>query len=511
MFLLSFSEKGRKLFIGGLSSNARKENLEHELKKYGDISNIWVARNPPGFAFVEFSKAFDAEKAVRALDGMNICGSRIRVEFSHSNKAASSFRWLLAHFKFLDPHASEYPCSGAGNDSTRNRQDHTGTFRGAAPQFSSVTNLTAPSATDASFHRYGSPASKRRDDTFRRAGYAQINATRRDNLGPSTAVGGLPYRSDITIPGASSLAAPSAPRLSFEQLTALYHVNPELATAAAAAVLANGSGYAGLAPSGQHSAAGANPYVTSATEELLRNILSPTFMHSGGASGFGASGNGFANNMSSLGTSNIRRTPVRGPADRRRSRSRSPIDHQRFPRRDRERDSERDRKRVRDRIEDSFNPTGDRLPLIACPDRFTPGSSFPTAPRSPRLKRGLRHSASPSSLPAPYFSHAGRRRSRDRSRSNDRSGTKDPSATREQPRTRSRRDEFDLSGAEDETNRQFPEGSRERRPQQERASRERRSRGAEDHEHTATPSQASSRSSRTTSKPADRSDDRRRR
>lgn len=34
-----------------------------------DFIYSWVARNPPGFAFVEFEDRRDAEDAVRGLDG----------------------------------------------------------------------------------------------------------------------------------------------------------------------------------------------------------------------------------------------------------------------------------------------------------------------------------------------------------------------------------------------------------------------------------------------------------
>lgn len=44
--------------------------LNHHLIKYRPLKNIWIARNPPGFSFVEFDDPRDAEDAVRGLDGM---------------------------------------------------------------------------------------------------------------------------------------------------------------------------------------------------------------------------------------------------------------------------------------------------------------------------------------------------------------------------------------------------------------------------------------------------------
>ena len=45
-----------------------KEEIEESFSKYGTLRNVWVARNPPGFAFVEFEDPRDAEYDVRALD-----------------------------------------------------------------------------------------------------------------------------------------------------------------------------------------------------------------------------------------------------------------------------------------------------------------------------------------------------------------------------------------------------------------------------------------------------------
>ncbi|CAH8436197.1 unnamed protein product [Schistosoma turkestanicum] len=85
-----FQEKCRKLYIGGLVENVLKDDLVRELSKCGELVDVWVARNPPGFAFAEYVKSSDAEKAVRSLDGVNVCGSRIRVEFAHGGRTKSA-------------------------------------------------------------------------------------------------------------------------------------------------------------------------------------------------------------------------------------------------------------------------------------------------------------------------------------------------------------------------------------------------------------------------------------
>ena len=40
-----------KVYIGNLGNNASKYDLEDAFAKYGPLKNVWVARNPPGFAF----------------------------------------------------------------------------------------------------------------------------------------------------------------------------------------------------------------------------------------------------------------------------------------------------------------------------------------------------------------------------------------------------------------------------------------------------------------------------
>ncbi|XP_039959175.1 uncharacterized protein LOC120773984 isoform X1 [Bactrocera tryoni] len=71
-----------KVYVGNLGSSASKYEIENAFSKYGPLRNVWVARNPPGFAFVEFEDRRDAEDATRGLDGTRCCGTRIRVEMS---------------------------------------------------------------------------------------------------------------------------------------------------------------------------------------------------------------------------------------------------------------------------------------------------------------------------------------------------------------------------------------------------------------------------------------------
>ncbi|KAG0723891.1 RNA-binding protein 1 [Chionoecetes opilio] len=58
-----------KVYVGNLGNADAKHELESAFSKYGPLVNVWVARNPPGFAFVEFEDPRDAEDSVRALDG----------------------------------------------------------------------------------------------------------------------------------------------------------------------------------------------------------------------------------------------------------------------------------------------------------------------------------------------------------------------------------------------------------------------------------------------------------
>uniref|UniRef100_A0A3Q2QPW0 Serine/arginine-rich splicing factor 3 n=1 Tax=Fundulus heteroclitus TaxID=8078 RepID=A0A3Q2QPW0_FUNHE len=79
-----------KVYVGNLGNNGNKTELERAFGYYGPLRSVWVARNPPGFAFVEFEDPRDASDAVRELDGRTMCGCRVRVELSTGEKRSRS-------------------------------------------------------------------------------------------------------------------------------------------------------------------------------------------------------------------------------------------------------------------------------------------------------------------------------------------------------------------------------------------------------------------------------------
>ena len=73
--LCKMSRRGRdtpldcKIYVGDLHRDASEKEVERAFSYYGPLRSVWVARNPPGFAFVEFEDTRDADDAVRGLDG----------------------------------------------------------------------------------------------------------------------------------------------------------------------------------------------------------------------------------------------------------------------------------------------------------------------------------------------------------------------------------------------------------------------------------------------------------
>lgn len=75
-----------RVYVGDLGDQGSRAELERAFSRYGHVTEVWVARNPPGFAFVFFESYREAEDACRGLNGTNVCGVRVRVEVAKGKK-----------------------------------------------------------------------------------------------------------------------------------------------------------------------------------------------------------------------------------------------------------------------------------------------------------------------------------------------------------------------------------------------------------------------------------------
>nr|CAB3451319.1 unnamed protein product [Digitaria exilis] len=57
-----------RVYVGNLDARVTSGELEDEFRVFGVLRSVWVARKPPGFAFIDFDDRRDAEDAIRDLD-----------------------------------------------------------------------------------------------------------------------------------------------------------------------------------------------------------------------------------------------------------------------------------------------------------------------------------------------------------------------------------------------------------------------------------------------------------
>ena len=84
-----------KVYVGGVLG-LEEADLRKEFEPFGKVRRAWVARNPPGFAFLWFEDPLDAEDACRELNNKEVTPTnRLRVELS--KPGAGGNRRTLCH------------------------------------------------------------------------------------------------------------------------------------------------------------------------------------------------------------------------------------------------------------------------------------------------------------------------------------------------------------------------------------------------------------------------------
>ncbi|VVC88297.1 unnamed protein product [Leptidea sinapis] len=71
-----------RIYVGNLPPDIRTKDIQDLFYKFGKVTFVDLKnRKGPPFAFVEFEDPRDADDAVRARDGYDYDGYRLRVEF----------------------------------------------------------------------------------------------------------------------------------------------------------------------------------------------------------------------------------------------------------------------------------------------------------------------------------------------------------------------------------------------------------------------------------------------
>ena len=77
------AQQSRHLWVGGISPNVSKEQIEGEFRKYGILEDFKLLRER-NCAFVDYVKIEDAVNAVEALNRTRIGDEELRVDYGRS-------------------------------------------------------------------------------------------------------------------------------------------------------------------------------------------------------------------------------------------------------------------------------------------------------------------------------------------------------------------------------------------------------------------------------------------
>lgn len=65
----SSPDEGHRVHVADLGIDPSKREVEKAFERFGPVNEIWVAKNPPCFAFIVYKYRDDADSAIRDMDG----------------------------------------------------------------------------------------------------------------------------------------------------------------------------------------------------------------------------------------------------------------------------------------------------------------------------------------------------------------------------------------------------------------------------------------------------------
>lgn len=90
-------EVSKKLFVGGLAWATTQQSLSQAFAQFGPVAEAQVIMDREtgrsrGFGFVTFENPSDADQAIRAMDGADLDGRKIRVNEAQARERSSGPR-----------------------------------------------------------------------------------------------------------------------------------------------------------------------------------------------------------------------------------------------------------------------------------------------------------------------------------------------------------------------------------------------------------------------------------
>ncbi len=85
--------ENNKLFVGSISWNLTWQELKEAFSEFGEVGFVKIVKDretgrSKGFGFVEFENAEDAATAKEAMDGKELDGREIKVDFAEDKREA---------------------------------------------------------------------------------------------------------------------------------------------------------------------------------------------------------------------------------------------------------------------------------------------------------------------------------------------------------------------------------------------------------------------------------------